>query len=193
MKGPMRLALVLIAIVVVAAGCTRANQGPGSSATSNMKNATTANNSSGVQPRAQSACELLTATEIAGFLKAPAVKKDELNSGKNEMTGVDRCNWYVREGSNEGIELRVRRAESGEGSELLVFSAAKGDAVEHDVKRDREAEPLLGVGDEAVYSPYPVGPGGSIALRVGRRAVTIAGSASKDSLIAAAKLAAGRL
>ena len=47
--------------------------------------------------------------------------------------------------------------------------------------------------DEAIYSAYPVGNGGSIALRVGRSALTITGSTSKDTLISLAKLAAQRL
>jgi hypothetical protein len=145
-------------------------------------------------PKAQSACELLTPTEIAGFLRVAAVKKDDLNSGKNEMTKVDFCNWYVKEKSPEGVQLTLRRAESDdEGSRMLVFSSAKGDAVEHDVERDRKAEKLSGVGDEAIYSPYPDGKGGNVAMRMGASAVTITGSASRDDLIAMAKLAAQRM
>jgi hypothetical protein len=145
-------------------------------------------------PKGLTACELLTPGEIAGFLKAPQVKKDEVNSGKNEMTKVDFCNWYVKEGSSEGVEITLRRAESAdEGAAMLIFSAAKGDAVEHDVERDRKAQPISGVGDEAIYSPYPVGDGGSVALRAGSSAVTITGSASKETLVAMAKLIAQRL
>jgi hypothetical protein len=184
--------MLVIATAVIAIGCTSAGKEPNASATSGLNQKTTADKSSS-GPKAQSACQLLTASEIAGFLKAPAVKKDDLNSGMNEMTKVDLCNWYVREGGGEGIEVRLRRAEWYQGSELLVFSAAKGDAVEHDVERDRVAQPVPGLGDEAIYSPYPVGPGGSIALRVGGNAVTITGSPSKDSLVSLAKLAAQRL
>jgi hypothetical protein len=184
--------IVVIATVVIAIGCTSAGKEPNASGISGGDQKTTAAKSpSG--PKAQTACQLLTASEIAGFLKAPAVTKDELSSGMNEMTRVDFCNWYVKEGGREGIEVRLRRAEWYQGSELLVFSAAKGDAVEHEVERDRAAQPVPGIADEAIYSPYPVGPGGSIALRVGGNAVTITGSPSKDSLVSLAKLAAQRL
>lgn len=143
-------------------------------------------------PKAQNACELLTAGEIAGFLKVAAVKKDEINSGKNATTKVDFCNWYVKEGSSEGVEVRLRRGESADAG-MVVYSAAKGDAVENDAERSRKAEPLAGIGDEAIYAPYPDGKGGNIALRVGSSAATITGSASKDLLIAMARLAARRL
>lgn len=98
---------------------------------------------------------------------------------------MDLCNWYVKEKSPEGVGLTLRRADSDdEGSRMLVFSSAKGDAVEHDVERDRKAEKLSGVGDEAIYSPYPDGKGGSVAMRLGASAVTITGSASRDDMIA---------
>jgi hypothetical protein len=182
-----------ILTLVLATGCTRATSGGDAPAVPDTGQKAVATRGSSA-PKTQTACALLTPGEIAGFLKVPQVKKDELNSGKNEMTKVDLCNWYVREGTSDGIQVTLRRAESAdEGSEMLIFSAAKGDAVEHDVERDRKAQPLSGVGDEAIYSPYPVGNGGSIALRAGSSAVTITGSASKDTLVAMAKMAAQRL
>jgi hypothetical protein len=185
------LAVVLALLVILVTACNQTSK-DGSSAANSGQKAASSQASSG--PKAQSACELLTPGEIAGFLKVPEVKKDELESGKNEMTKVDLCNWYVKKNSNEGVQLMLRRAESSdEGSRMLVFSSAKGDAVEHDAERDRKAEKLNGVGDEAIYSPYPVGPGGTIAMRVGSSAVTIIGSASRENLIAMAKLAAQRM
>ena len=145
-------------------------------------------------PSKVSACELLSASEVAGFLKVPTVKKDDVESGYNEITHVDICNWYVMKGSNAGILIKIFRGEgTGEGAGLVAFSLAKGEAVEHDVKRDQNAESVSGVGKEAIYSPYPVGPGGNIAFRVDPRAVTITGSASKDVLVSMAKVAASRL
>jgi hypothetical protein len=187
-----RIVLMLTATSLVATGCARTGGDPGEAEASNLEpKAVAGDNASG--PKAQTACELLTGEEIAGFLKVPQVKKDELNSGMNPMIKVDICNWYVREGTSDGVEIRLRRAEADEGSESLAFSAARGDAVEHDAKRDQEAQPLTGVGDQAFYSPYPVGAGGSIAMRAGRSAVTITGSPPKDTLISMAKLIARRL
>jgi len=103
----------------------------------------------------------LTPAEVANFLKVPEVRKDDLNSGKNQFTGVDLCNWYVKEGSPEGIGVTLRTAMSDdEGGRMTAYSSAKGDALEHDVKRSLEAQ-RVPVGDEAVYSGYPVPPGGS--------------------------------
>jgi hypothetical protein len=187
-----RPVITIVLTLLLAVGCTQANNGGDAPAVPDMGQKTVTSNSGG--PKAQTACDLMTPGEIAGFLKVPQVKGDDVNSGKNEITKVDVCNWYVKEGSNEGVEVTLRRAESADsGSTMLIFGAAKGDAVEHDVERDRKAQPLAGVGDEAIYSPYPVGNGGSIALRAGSSAVTIIGSASKETLVAMAKLAAQRL
>jgi len=184
-----------IIIVAMAMGCTRASKEPAVSTTSDAAQKAAADQRrSG--PKAQTACELLTASEIAGILKTPQVMKDELDSRKNEFTKIDFCYWWpkgkVNPDRDERIELSLRRAESAdEGSLLLLFSAAKGDAVEHDIQRDQAAQPVPGVGDEAIYSPFP--DGGSIALRVGTSAVTISGLLTKDQLVAMAKLMANRL
>ena len=185
---PLTIALMLSILVVAA--CNKPTQSNDAPLSRNQK--IMANKPPG--PKAQSACELLTPTEIAGFLKVSEVKKDDVESGKNEMTKVDICNWYVKKNSNDGVEFLLRRAESDdEGSRMLVFSSAKGDAVEHDAERDRKAEKLSGVGDEAIYSPYPMGKGGTIAMRVGSSAVTIIGSASREDLISMAKVMAPRM
>jgi hypothetical protein len=182
-------------------GCTQENKERASSTTppastvpEMAQRALAGKNNSG--PKAQTACELLTASEIAGILKTPQVMKDELDSRKNEFTKIDFCYWWpkgkVNPDRDERIELTLRRAESAdEGSLLLLFSAAKGDAVEHDIQRDQAAQPVPGVGDEAIYSPFP--DGGSIALRVGTSAVTISGLLTRDQLVAMAKLMANRL
>jgi hypothetical protein len=64
--------------------------------------------------------------------------------------------------------------------------------VEHDVKRSQEAQKVA-VGDEAVYSPYSVPPGGSVVVRVGSVVVTLTGSASKEALVEMAKIAGQRI
>src|SRR5215471_7022451 len=120
-----RVWIVAMVIMMVATGCTQATTGGDAPAAPAMEQKATA---SSAHPESKvGACELLTPGEIAGFLKVTQVKKDDLNSGKNEMTKVDFCNWYVKEGSSQGIEIRLRRAESAdEGSAMAVFSAAKG-------------------------------------------------------------------
>jgi hypothetical protein len=186
----MRALLAASALALVAIACSSGPAETGSTPASEPPKAA-GDATSG--PRAETACEVLTPAEVASFLNVPEVRKDDLNSGKNQFTGVDLCNWYVKEGSPEGIGVTLRRATSDDdGGRMSAFSAAKGDAVEHDVKRSQEAQPVA-VGDEALYSPYPVPPGGSIVVRVGSVVVTLAGSASKDTFIAMAKLAAGRI
>jgi hypothetical protein len=175
---PRLMLSVMTVTILTVVGCTKAHKGALAT-----RKATT-----------KTACELLTANEIATLLKAPAVQKDEINSGKNEMTGVDICNWYVRKNSSEGIEVRLRLAGSDdEGALALAFSAAKADAVEHDFERSQKAQPVSGVGDEAVYSAYPVGPGGSLVFRVGPNVVTLTGSASRETLVSMATIVAHRL
>lgn len=117
--------------------------------------------------------------------------KDETDSRKNEFTKVDFCYWWpngkVNPDRDERIELRLRRAESADvGSLMLLFSSAKYDAA-----HGAEAQPVSGLGDEAVYSAFP--DRGSVALRVGTSAVTISGLVSKDALVSMGKLVARRL
>src|SRR5262245_3116971 len=127
------------------------------------------------------ACDVITPAEIAGALQVPEVKKDDVNSGENRMTHVDICNWYVRNGSSEGVQVQVYLAQGADvGASLAAYSAAKGDAVEHDSARAAKAEQLAGVGDEAIYAPYPDGKGGNIAFRTRSGAVAITGSPSRD-------------
>ena len=183
--------MIVIAAVLIATGCSRADKQGDTSTTSDVAQKATVDKNRSA-PKAHSACELLTATEIAAILKSPQVIKDETFSNKNEFTKVDFCYWWpngkVNPDRDERIELRLRRAESAdEGSLMLLFSAAKGDAGGDHLN----APPLSGVGDEAIYSPYP--DGGSIALRVGTSAVTISGLLTKDKLISMAKLMANRL
>lgn len=145
------------------------------------------------QTKAKNACELLTPAEIAKGLSVTAVKKDEVNSGEHVMGHVDICNWYVKENSPEGLEVRWWRAKPGSGEPLAEFSAAKGHAFEHDTARSNKVEPVAGVGVEAVYGPSPDGTGGSVAFRTATGAAAVVGTASKDSLVALAKLAASRM
>ena len=190
----MRQALTALTFSFLAIAISACNQGGKSNDSSTTANSGQKAAVASAGPKAQSACDLLAPGEIAGFLKVAAVKKDATNSGKNDMTKVDFCNWYVKEGSSEGIEIRLRRADAVDGgSEMALFSAAKGDAVEHDAERSQKAESLSGVGDEAIYSPYPDGKGGNIAMRVGSSAVTLTASASRDALISMARLAATRM
>ena len=185
----MRTLLAASTLAVVAIACS---SGPGETGSSSEP-ANPGASASASRPKVQAACNVLTPADVASFLKVPEVRKDDLNSGKNQFTGVDLCYWYVKEGSPEGIAVTFRTATSDdEGGRMLAFSSAKGDAVEHDVKRSQEAQPVA-VGDEGVYSPYPVPPGGSIVVRVGSAVVTMTGTASKDTFVAMAKLAAERM
>ncbi len=188
----MRAVLAASILAVVAIACSSGPpQTESNSASEPAKPADPNKIASG--PKAQTACEILTPAEIAGFLKVSEVKKDDLNSGKNQFTGVDLCYWYVKEGSPESIGVTLRTATTDdEDGRMLAFSSAKGDAVEHDVKRS-QAMQTVAVGDEAVYSPYPVGPGGSIVVRVGPVVATMTGSASKDAFVAMAKLATQKM
>jgi hypothetical protein len=195
-KSVARLVSALFSIMIAAMllGCTSGNRERDTSAPGMAQRAIADKSRSA--PKAQTACELLTANDIAGILKAPQVRKDESHSHKNEITKIDFCYWFptgqINNDRDERIEVTLRRTESAdEGSLLLLFSAAKGDAVEHDLERDRTAQPVPGVGDEAIYSPYP--DGGSIALRAGTSAVTISGLLSRDALVSMAKLVANRL
>ncbi len=188
-----RVLIATIVTIIFTTGCTQVSKERDTSSTSDTGQKTAAS-SARSGPKAQTACEVLTASDIAGVLKAHEVKKNE--SGKNELTKIDYCYWNVNGSTNkdrdERIEVTLRRAESAdEGSLLLLFSAAKGDAVEHDIARDRAAQPVPGVGDEAIYSPFP--DGGSIALRAVTSAVTISGLLSKDALVSMAKLVAQKL
>lgn len=184
----MRTLLAASTLALVAIACS---SGPAESPASEQPKGTAPAEVS--KPKVQTACEVFAPAEIASFLKVPEVRKDDLNSGKNQFTGVDLCNWYVKEGSPEGIGVTLRTAApDDEGGRMSAFSAAKGDAVEHDVKRSQDAQ-TVAAGDEAVYSPYAVPPGGSIVVRVGSTIVTMTGTAPKDTLLAMAKLAAERM
>src|SRR6185436_856444 len=146
----MRTLLAASTLALVAIACSPGPAETGSTPASEPTTAAPANGASG--PKAQTACEVLTPAEVANFLKVPEVRKDDLNSGKNQFTGVDLCNWYVKEGSPEGIGVTLRTAMSDdEGGRMTAYSSAKGDALEHDVKRSLEAQ-RVPVGDEAVYS-----------------------------------------
>jgi len=145
------------------------------------------------QTKAKSACELVTSTEIAKALNVAAVKKDEVNSGEHVMGHVDICNWYVKENSPEGLEVRWWRAKPGPYEPLAEFSAAKGHVFEHDSARSQQAQPVSGVGVEAVYGSFPDGTGSSLAFRTQTGAVALVGSAQKDALVVLAKLAASRM
>jgi hypothetical protein len=184
----MRTLLTASMLAVLAIGCSTSPES-GSTTSSEPPKAA----ASSAETKAQTACELLSPAEIAGFLKVPEVRKDDLNSGKNGFTGVDICNWYVKEGGNEGVEVRMRRAESSdEGAVGLTFNSAKSEAVEHDVQRSKNLQPVK-AGDEAVYGPFAAGTGGSIVVRVGPVVATMTGSASKDVLVEMATLAAQRM
>jgi hypothetical protein len=106
---------------------------------------------------------------------------------------VDICNWYVRENSPQGVEIRWHRASAGDAEPLAEYSAAKGDAFEHDSGRTQKAQAVPGVGVEAVYGPWPDGSGGSLALRGHNGAVAISGSATREALVALGKLVASRM
>lgn len=186
----MRRALVVQVIAFAAAvACTGAGQTPGREAEGRPATVQPdlAATQSAPKTTPLTACELLSAAEIAASLQVPAVRIDPLNSGRNEMTHVDLCSWYVAEGKNDGVMVKLRQAPSA-GEVQVSFIAARLD-IDSSVPPAR----IPGVGDEALYAPYPDGAGGTIVFRSGVRAVTIIGSVPKDVLVSMAKLAVPRL
>ncbi|HXF95773.1 MAG TPA: hypothetical protein VNI61_06680 [Gemmatimonadales bacterium] len=136
------------------------------------------------------ACELLSLAEVAGVMGAPRAFIDSLNSGPNEMTGAQLCSWYVKEGSSEGVMLKLFRGATQDQAMTLWYGVrADGDWQMSKV----EPVPIAGVGDEALYRPYPVGPGGSLIARKGLHVFLLTGSPSRDGLAALGKRVAGRL
>jgi hypothetical protein len=63
--------------------------------------------------------------------------------------------------------VRLRRARALlTRDQRCLFWRANGDAaVENDAERSRKAEPLVGLGGEAISALYPDGKGSNIALR----------------------------
>jgi hypothetical protein len=137
----------------------------------------------------RTACELLSAAEVAAFLKVPLVHIDSLNSGMNEMTRVDFCNWYVKENQPEGVMLKLRRAPSADEA-AVSFIAAK---VDEEMSPPAKTTAIPGVGDEALYQPYADGKGGTVVVRKGASVVSIIGSPSRETLVAMAKAMVPRL
>jgi hypothetical protein len=187
------IVVALAALVLTACAGAGVDNGSGSSAPAAQPPAGAAPPQTAART-VPKACDIITPAEIAQALQVPDVKKDDVNSGENTTTHVDICNWYVKSGSTEGVQVQVYRGEgAGLDASLAAYSSAKGDAVEHDSTRAAQAQQLTGIGDEAIYSPYPVGKGGNIAFRTRAGAVTITGSASRDRLESIAKLAASRM
>ena len=135
------------------------------------------------------ACQLVTAAEVAGLLKVPAVHIDSISSGKNEMLNVDLCSWYVREGESEGVMLKLRRAPSSD-KVPVAFIAAK---IEPEFSEPAKPVSITGVGQEAVYVAYRDGQGGTIVFRQRLAVVTITGSPAKETLVGMAKAIVPRL
>lgn len=98
----------------------------------------------------RTACELLSAAEIATSLGAPAGRIDSINSGTNETTHVDYCSWYVKEGASEGVMVKLRRAPSAGDAPTAMLAARIDEGISGD-----EATLVAGVGEEAQYLPYP--------------------------------------
>jgi hypothetical protein len=141
-----------------------------------------------LHPKPPTAGELFSTAEVAKFLAAPAVQIDSINSGKNELTGVDFCSYFVTEKDPRGVMLKLRRGASADDAMLSMISArAEDEFVE------RKPEVLAGIGDEAQYLDYSDGRGGTIIVRSGPNVVTFTGTISKATGIAIARLAVPRL
>jgi len=177
------LLILSAAIVVAVAGCAQTKEAPQAAGSASGAAASAAG-----QTKVKSACDLVTATELAGFLKVAEVKKDDINSGLNDLTKVDICTWDVKDGHNGGVEVRLHRAMSGDDEALVAFSAAKSDALDFG-----QPQPVSGIGVEAVFRPSADGNFNAISFRAGAGAVTIKSSGSKDALISMATLAARRM
>jgi len=140
-------------------------------------------------PNPRTACELLSAAEVAQFLGAPSVRIDSINSGNNQLTQVDFCSWYVKEGQSEGLQVKLRRRPSRDEAPVAMIAARVDDGFSD----QRPAEAIPGIGEEAQYLGYPDGQGGTIIVRQGTSVVTLTGSPAKATLVAMAKLVAPRL
>ena len=118
---------------------------------------------SAANPNPPTACELLSAAEVARFLSAPSVRIDSINSGNNELTHVDFCSWYVKEGQSEGLMVKLRRRASRDEAPVAMIAARLDDGF----SGQRLPEAIPGVGEEAQYLGYPDGKGGTIIVRQG--------------------------
>jgi hypothetical protein len=141
------------------------------------------------KPKAQPrACELFSAAEVAAFLSAPAAQIDSVDSGFNENTHADLCNWYVHKGSPQGLTFKVRRAQSADETAVILLAARLDENLTLD-----HAQPIHSLGDEALYLPYPDGTGGTLIVRKATAVLTIIGSVKRDTLVAIAAKAIARL
>lgn len=187
-----RLAVIgVIAAVLPVAACGAGSErkAGGSTAASTASQNPAPPKSSAANAKQLNACELLSTAEVAAFLKAPSVQIDSLNSGKNQNTNVDFCSWFVKAGESEGVMLKLRRAASSEETPVALI-AARGD---EDFPSPPQPTSIAGVGDEALYRDYADGKGGTVIVRRGPAVVTLIGSASKETLVAMAKLVVQRL
>jgi hypothetical protein len=137
------------------------------------------------------ACELLAPAEVAKVLGAPRAFIDSLNSGPNEATGAQLCSWYVRQGSSEGVMIKLYRGASPDQAGALWYGSVRMDG--DWLASDSDPVRVTGVGDEALYRRYASARGGTLIVRKGLDVFLLTGSPSREGLTALAKLVAGRL
>ena len=133
-------------------------------------------------------CEVLPAVEAAKLLAVPTVQLDSVNTGTNELTGVELCSWYVDPRDPRGVTVKLRRAKSADETEALLAGAR----IDEQVTLDR-MEAVSGLGDDAHYADWADGSGGTLIARRGSVVLTITGTVKRTDAVTAAKQALSRL
>jgi hypothetical protein len=133
-------------------------------------------------------CEVLPAVEVAKLLAVPTVQLDSVNTGTNELTGVELCSWYVDSRDPRGVTVKLRRAESADETEALLAGAQ----IDEQVTLER-MEAVRGLGDDAHYADWADGSGGTLIARRGSVVLTITGTLKRADAVTAARQALGRL
>jgi hypothetical protein len=133
-------------------------------------------------------CEVLPAVEVAKLLAVATVELDSVNTGTNELTGVELCSWYVDPRDPRGVTVKLRRATSADDSEALLAGAR----IDEQVTLDK-MEAVTGLGDDAHYADWADGSGGTLIARRGSVVLTITGTVKMADAVTAAKQALSRL
>jgi hypothetical protein len=133
-------------------------------------------------------CEVLPAVEVARLLSVPNVQLDSINTGTNELTGVELCSWYVDPRDPRGVTVKLRRAKAVDETEALLAGAR----IDEQVTLDKMEE-VSGLGDGAHYADWADGSGGTLIARRGSVVLTITGTVKRAAAVTAAKQALSRL
>jgi hypothetical protein len=133
-------------------------------------------------------CEILPPVDVATLLAVPSVQLDSVNTGTNELTGVELCSWYVDPRDPRGVTVKLRRAKSADETEAVLAGAR----IDEQLTLDK-MEAVRGLGDGAHYADWADGSGGTVIARRGSVVLTITGTVKRAAVLAAANQALGRL